>query len=153
MSSRQVFLFTVLIVVAVMAALWRPLRWLFGAAPWLALVLLLLTAIFLIVLVLIQRGKGGGLSGAFGGMGGQSAFGTKAGDTFTQITVGVAVFWIYLCLVSVGASTTGGEDRLNLPGGTAVEEKADEGRPTSEGSSAEDLPGRGPLSSDQPAGD
>ena len=153
MSSRQVFLFTVLIVVAVMAALWRPLRWLFGAAPWLALVLLLLTAIFLIVLVLIQRGKGGGLSGAFGGMGGQSAFGTKAGDTFTQITVGVAVFWIYLCVVSVGASTTAGEDRLNLPGGAAVEEKAEEGRPTSEGSPAEDLPGGVPLSSDQPAGD
>ena len=34
---------------------------------------LLLTCLFLIVLVLIQRGKGGGLAGAFGGMGGQSA--------------------------------------------------------------------------------
>jgi preprotein translocase subunit SecG len=153
-SSRQVFVFVVFLVVAVMTVLWRPLRWLFGAAPWLALVLLLLTAIFLIVLVLIQRGKGGGLSGAFGGMGGQSAFGTKAGDTFTQITVGVAVFWIYLCVVSVGASTTAKQDRLGLePGGTAVEEKADEDRATSEGTSAEDLPGAAPLSSDQPAGD
>ena len=67
----------------------------------LLMVLLLLTAIFLIVLVLIQRGKGGGLAGAFGGMGGQSAFGTKAGDLFTRITIGVAAFWIVLCIVSV----------------------------------------------------
>ena len=39
---------------------------------------------------MLQRGKGGGLAGALGGMGGQSAFGTKAGDLFTKITVGVA---------------------------------------------------------------
>jgi preprotein translocase subunit SecG len=63
--------------------------------------LMLATAIFLIVLVLIQRGKGGGLAGALGGMGGQSAFGTKAGDLFTKITIGVASFWIILCIASV----------------------------------------------------
>ena len=67
----------------------------------LLMVVLMLTALFLIVLVLIQRGKGGGLAGAFGGMGGQSAFGTKAGDLFTRITIGVASFWIILCLVMV----------------------------------------------------
>ena len=55
----------------------------------------------MIVLVLIQRGKGGGLAGALGGMGGQSAFGTKAGDLFTKITIGVATFWIVLCIVCV----------------------------------------------------
>ena len=48
------------------------------------MVLMFLVALFLILLVLIQRGRGGGLAGAFGGMGGQSAFGTKAGDLFTQ---------------------------------------------------------------------
>ncbi len=63
--------------------------------------LLFVTALFLIVLVLIQRGKGGGLAGAFGGMGGQSAFGTKAGDLFTKITIGVAAFWILLCMFAV----------------------------------------------------
>src|SRR5476651_2572471 len=67
----------------------------------LVLVLLIITALFLIVLVLIQRGKGGGLAGAFGGMGGQSAFGTKAGDLFTRITIGVAAFWIILCIGSI----------------------------------------------------
>lgn len=59
-----------------------------------------LAALFLILLVLIQRGRGGGLAGAFGGMGGQSAFGTKAGDVFTKITVGVAAFWIVLCILA-----------------------------------------------------
>jgi preprotein translocase subunit SecG len=62
---------------------------------------LALTSLFLIFLVLIQRGRGGGLAGAFGGAGGQSAFGTKAGDVFTKITVGVAAFWIVLCVLSV----------------------------------------------------
>ena len=62
------------------------------------MILLILTAIFLIVLILIQRGKGGGLAGAFGGMGGQSAFGTKAGDLFTKITIGAAAFWILFAL-------------------------------------------------------
>ena len=62
---------------------------------------LFLTALFLILLVLIQRGRGGGLAGAFGGMGGQSAFGTKAGDTFTKITIVVATLWIILCIVGV----------------------------------------------------
>jgi preprotein translocase subunit SecG len=62
---------------------------------------LVFTALFLIFLVLIQRGRGGGLAGAFGGMGGQSAFGTKAGDVFTKITVGVAAFWIGLCILAL----------------------------------------------------
>ena len=60
-----------------------------------------LTSLFLILLVLVQRGRGGGLAGAFGGAGGQSAFGTKAGDMFTKITIVVAFFWIVLTVVSV----------------------------------------------------
>ncbi len=63
--------------------------------------LLLITAIFLILLILVQRGRGGGLTGALGGMGGQSAFGTKAGDVFTRITIGVAAFWILLSAAAV----------------------------------------------------
>ncbi len=67
----------------------------------LLMILMFVTAVFLIVLILVQRGKGGGLAGAFGGMGGQSAFGTKAGDLFTRVTIVVATFWILLCVVSV----------------------------------------------------
>jgi preprotein translocase subunit SecG len=68
--------------------------------------MLVATSIFLILLVLIQRGRGGGLAGALGGMGGQSAFGTKAGDLFTKITIGVAAFWILLCILSINVLGT-----------------------------------------------
>lgn len=61
--------------------------------------LLLIVGMFLMVVILIQRGRGGGLAGAFGGLGGQSAFGTKAGDVFTVITIVTAVLWVVLaCL-------------------------------------------------------
>ena len=45
--------------------------------------------------------QGRGLAGAFGGMGGSSAFGTKTGDVFTKITVGVAIAWILLSMLMV----------------------------------------------------
>src|SRR5205085_2060009 len=57
--------------------------------------------LFLILLVLVQRGRGGGLTGALGGMGGQSAFGAKAGDLFTRITIVVAAVWIVLSMAAV----------------------------------------------------
>ena len=57
-------------------------------------------AVIVIILVMLQKGKGGGLAGALGGMGGQSAFGTKAGDLFTKITVGVAAFWILISILA-----------------------------------------------------
>jgi len=62
---------------------------------------LILLGLFLILLVLIQRGKGGGLSGALGGMGGSSAFGSRAGDQFTRITIIVAAIWIFLIMIEI----------------------------------------------------
>ena len=50
--------------------------------------------------ILIQRGRGGGLAGAFGGAGGQSAFGTKAGDLFTWITVWAGIAWVLLAILA-----------------------------------------------------
>ena len=69
---------------------------------------LTLTAIFLILLVLVQRGRGGGLAGALGGMGGSSAFGAKAGDIFTRITIGAASVWILLCIAAAKYSAPTG---------------------------------------------
>jgi preprotein translocase subunit SecG len=69
-------------------------------APFLNLVLILL-GLFLILLVLIQRGKGGGLVGALSGVGGSSPFGSRAGDTFTRITIYVACFWLFLVMAQV----------------------------------------------------
>ena len=69
--------------------------------PVLLNVVLLLMGLFLILLVLIQRGKGGGLVGALGGVGGSSPFGSRAGDAFTRITIYVAALWLLLTMLQV----------------------------------------------------
>ena len=76
------------------------------AMTWNPLVTNILVGLFLVVsgamilLVLIQRPQGGGLSGAFGAGGGggggagQTAFGTKTGDVLTIATV--TIFGLFL---------------------------------------------------------
>src|SRR5580765_2211215 len=60
-------------------------------------VLFIVLAVFLILLVLIQKGRGGGLSSAFGGgAGGHTAFGSKTGDVLTWATS--IVFGVFLLL-------------------------------------------------------
>ena len=79
-------------------------------------ILLALTSLFLICLILIQRGKGGGLAGAFGGVGGSSAFGTKAGDVFTRVTMIAAGIWITLNMLLVVMSNRRPSAWANPPG-------------------------------------
>ncbi len=68
--------------------------------PVFMMILLMFVSILLILVILLQRGRGGGLVGALSGLGGQSAFGTKAGDTFTRITIGIAAVWVLLAGIS-----------------------------------------------------
>jgi len=114
----------------------------------LIMALMVVVALFLILLVLVQRGRGGGLAGAFGGMGGQSAFGTKAGDLFTKVTIGVATFWILLCLVADKYFATQGEDLLtgttqNAPGTPGSKKPAKTGAGTEGGGEGATTPGTG----------
>jgi preprotein translocase subunit SecG len=99
---------------------WEVPTW---VPPLLAIVLLLL-GLFLILLVLIQRGKGGGLAGAFGGAGGSSAFGSRAGDTFTRITIYVAAGWILLIMILIKttqpAPAAQGKETVTNPTGGAT---------------------------------
>ena len=76
---------------------------------------LLIVGMLLIFIILLQRGRGGGLAGALGGMGGQSAFGTKAGDLFTRITVVLAVIWIVLCAGQIPLLRAIGTDKYEAP--------------------------------------
>lgn len=82
-------------------------------------------AVFLMLLVLVQRGRGGGLAGAFGGMGGQSAFGAKAGDTFTKVTIWTSTVWILVCMAALAvlnprpAVSDAPPAGINPPGATA----------------------------------
>ncbi len=61
--------------------------------------LLFILSVFIILIVLLQRGRGGGLTGALGGAGGASAFGVKAGDIFTRITAVTVLLWIVVASV------------------------------------------------------
>lgn len=90
-------------------------------ATFLALVGMFISVV-LIGIILLQRGRGGGLVGALSGLGGQSAFGTKAGDTFTRITIGIAAAWVILAGVhgqvlrsSIDDKTSGLPDRIEIP--------------------------------------
>jgi preprotein translocase subunit SecG len=100
-----------------------------GWLPSVLNVILLLVGVFLILLVLIQKGKGGGLSGAFGGAGGSSAFGSRAGDTFTRVTIYVAAVWLLLIMIIIKMvqPTTAGPG----PSGEVIPAPADQ--PTDQG--------------------
>ena len=111
--------------------------------------MLVATSVFLILLVLIQRGRGGGLAGALGGMGGQSAFGTKAGDLFTKITIGVATFWILLCILSI--NVLGTQQSLFSTNLGAAAPEAMEGLGTTEAMPAEIAPDPADDSAETPA--
>jgi preprotein translocase subunit SecG len=91
-------------------------------------------SLVMILLVLLQRGRGGGLAGAFGGMGGQSALGVRAGDVFTKITVVIAVIWVVvagLLGISMRAADVAKKDQWNpdlgLPSEKADDVTDDEG--------------------------
>jgi preprotein translocase subunit SecG len=64
-------------------------------------VLIFIASLVMILLILIQRGRGGGLIGALGGSGGSSPFGSRAGDTFTRITLITAGIWMFMIMLQI----------------------------------------------------
>jgi len=70
-----------------------------GFLMYLTITLFIIVAVFLVLLILIQKGRGGGLASAFGGAGGNTAFGSKTGDVLTWATS--IVFGIFLLLAVV----------------------------------------------------
>jgi preprotein translocase subunit SecG len=61
--------------------------------------LFLVICFLLIVVVLLQKGRGGGLSAALGGMG-SSAFGTRTGDVFTWVTIVLTGLFLLLAVAA-----------------------------------------------------
>ena len=54
---------------------------------WIAAPLFVLCCLVLILMILIQKGRGGGLSAAFGGAGAGGVLGSKTGDFLTWVTI------------------------------------------------------------------
>ncbi|QDT39459.1 preprotein translocase subunit SecG [Stratiformator vulcanicus] len=99
------------------------------ASVWsyITMTLLMIVGLLLMFIILLQRGRGGGLAGAFGGAGGQSAFGTKAGDVFTRITIVVTVVWVALAAANgfqLRADAVVNADKFK-PSGPAIESTED----------------------------
>ena len=63
-------------------------------------ILWLLIGLALILMILIQKGKGGGLGAAFGG-GAGSLLGTKTTDFFTKVTIGLVLLFLVLAVIMV----------------------------------------------------
>src|SRR5271163_2160094 len=89
-------------------------------------VILFLLGLFLILLVLIQRGKGGGLIGALGGAGGSSPFGSRAGDQFTRLTIYVAIAWLLLTMIQVKSIQFEYDERVRRGGANAFQQRPGE---------------------------
>jgi preprotein translocase subunit SecG len=65
-------------------------------------VLLVLTSVLLVVLILLHRGKGGGLSSMFGGSMSSSLAGSSVVEkNLNRLTVLTAVVWT-VCIVGLG---------------------------------------------------
>ncbi len=63
------------------------------------LTLFLIICVLLILVVLLQKGRGGGLGSAFGGTG-SSAFGTRTGDVFTWVTIVLTALFLLLSIIT-----------------------------------------------------
>jgi preprotein translocase subunit SecG len=65
-------------------------------------VLLVLTSVLLVVLILLHRGKGGGLSSMFGGAVSSSLAGSSVVErNLNRLTVFCGVIW-FVCIVALG---------------------------------------------------
>ena len=103
--------------------------------------LFIILAVILILLVLIQKGRGGGLASAFGGVGGHTAFGSKTGDVLTWATAIVfGVFLLFAILANGVFNQVGGA-------GKAVAATPAAPAPATPGSPNSSLP-QGPVTAD-----
>jgi preprotein translocase subunit SecG len=102
-------------------------------------VLHVMVCIFLIIVVLLQRGKGAEVGAMFGGGGSSTMFGARgAGNLFTKLTaVSAAVFMVTSFVLAT--SKSGESDLFDTPAGT--ESGFEEAAPSTSPFEAVDEPG------------
>ena len=86
-----------------------------------------IVCIFLVAVVLLQRGRGAQVGAVFGGGGGATMFGSRgAGNFLTKLTTGAAILFMVTSLSLSYLGITGASDRL-FEDGAPLEERADPG--------------------------
>ncbi|MDP8230853.1 MAG: preprotein translocase subunit SecG [Candidatus Gorgyraea atricola] len=82
-----------------------------------------IASIFLILVILLQAGRGGGLADSFGGSQMQSMFGTKSANVLSKLTAICAVAFIVTCLTLAIISSRRSKsvvDKVNIPAPVSV---------------------------------
>lgn len=70
-------------------------------------ILLVLTSLLLVVLILLHKGKGGGLSDMFGGGLTSSVGGSSVAErNLDRITLAIVAVWV-ACIIALGLMTAG----------------------------------------------
>lgn len=126
-----------------------------GIGYTLLLVLHIVICLFLILLVTVQNDKGGGLAGAFGGMGSSGAFtGSSAVTILTKVTQWTAIvsFVVLVGLNALGSRSQAVAAESELKGASSV---LDGGIPTTVGPTQMNspIPGAAPAAPAEGAGE
>lgn len=94
-----------------------------------------IVSIFLIAVILLQAGRGGGLADSFGGSQMQSLFGTKSTTVLTRMTTVCAVVFILSCLSLAIVSSRRSKslvERVDIPEAMETVEMDDQAAPEAE---------------------
>jgi len=99
------------------------------------IVIHVIISLFLIAVILLQAGKGGGVADTFGGSQMQNMFGTKSTTVLTKITAVCAIGFVATCIalaVLSSRSTRSIIDNVKVPQTAASEPKAQSAAPTAQ---------------------
>src|SRR5690606_30986923 len=112
-------------------------------------ILHVLVAVFLVLVILLQAGKGAGVGAAFGGAGSQTVFGGRGAQTFLGklTTAGAAIFFVTSLLLSHLSSAPGRSvlEGVSAPAEAAVERASEAAPAEAAPSEAESAPAEAPA--------